>query len=89
MNFGPPELGPSGHRSNYVDDIDQSENSFALDFERYWHEAVSLKYWLAAIIALGLLFGVLVTLLATPLYQAKGRLEVSQVATDVTNLDKS
>ena len=61
--------------------------TFSLDLERYWHEAIGLKYWLAGIIALGLLFGVLVTLLATPLYQASARLEVSQVTADITNLD--
>ena len=33
------------------------------------------------------MLGVLVTLLATPLYQASARLEVSQVTADVTNLD--
>ena len=63
------------------------EGSYTLDLERYWHEAVGLKYWLAGIVALGLLFGVLITLLATPLYQASARLEVSQVTADVTSLD--
>ena len=61
--------------------------SFSIDLERYWHEAIGLKYWLAGIVALGLLLGVLITLLATPLYQASARLEVSQVTADITNLD--
>ena len=62
-------------------------DAFSLDLERYWHEAVGLKYWLAGLITLGFLIGILITLLATPLYQASARLEVSQVTADVTNLD--
>ena len=68
------------------EDVEKGELS-SIDLERYWHEAISLKYWLAAIVAIGILLGVLVTLLATPLYQASARLEVSQVTADVTNLD--
>ena len=63
------------------------DGAFALDLERYWHEALGLRFWLAGIVGVGLLLGILVTLLATPLYRASARLEVSQVATDVTNLD--
>ncbi len=86
LNFGSPELARQDDGYALVDNPD-GNGSFALDIERYWHEAVSLKYWLAGIVALGILLGVLVTLLTTPLYQASARLEVSQVTADVTNLD--
>ena len=67
-------------------DHTSESDSFSVDLERYWHEAIGLKYWLAGIVAMGLLFGVLITLLATPLYQSSARLEVSQVTADVTNI---
>ena len=73
--------------SAVIDEVDDGATSFALDLDRYWHEAISLKYWLIGIIASSALLGVLATLLATPLYLASARLEVSQVAADVTNLD--
>ena len=87
LNFASHELAGRDDRRELIDDRDSSDASFAIDLERYWHEAIGLKYWLAGIIALGLLLGILVTLLATPLYQASARLEVSQVTADVTNLD--
>ena len=87
LNFTSHELAGRDDRRELIDDRDSSDDSFAIDLERYWHEAIGLKYWLAGLIALGLLLGILVTLLATPLYQASARLEVSQVTADVTNLD--
>ena len=86
-NFAESKVDSQGS----LKDVDEagwsSHDSMILDFERYWHEALSLKYWLAGIVAIGLLLGVLVTLLATPLYQASARLEVSQITPDVTNLE--
>ena len=87
LNFASHELAGRDDRRELIDDRDFSDDSSPLDLERYWHEAIGLKYWLAGIIALGFLIGVLVTLLATPLYQASARLEVSQVTADVTNID--
>ena len=70
-----------------AENVDPVRDRLSVDVERYWHEAVSLRYWLIGIVTLGLLFGVLLTLLATPVYQATARLEVSRVTADVTNLD--
>ena len=74
------------HRQFQNEDADRREESFALDLERYWHEALGLKYWLFGIVSAGLLLGILATLLSTPLFRANARIEVSQVAADVTNL---
>ena len=46
---------------------------FELDLERYWIEARTLKFWLAGLVALGLLAGIIVTLLSTELYRASTR----------------
>lgn len=87
LNFESPEVVGRDDRREVIDGGGSSGQSAAVDLERYWHEAIGLKYWLAGIVALGLLLGILVTLLATPLYQANARLEVSRVTADVTNLD--
>ena len=87
LNLSEQERSGIDYHRRSADGLALEEGAFSSNLERYWHEALSLKYWLAGIIALGFLFGVLITLLATPLYQANARLEVSQVTADVTNLD--
>jgi capsular exopolysaccharide synthesis family protein len=87
VDFGTPGTAERDSRHQFTGDEKGNDGSFALDLERYWHEALGLKYWLAGIIALGILLGILATLLATPLYKATSRLEVSQVTADVTNLN--
>ncbi|HAU22253.1 MAG TPA: hypothetical protein DCS24_06605, partial [Erythrobacter sp.] len=63
------------------------EEGFHLDLERYWIEARSIQWWLVAILAGGLLLGLIVTLLTTELYRASARLEITQVAANVTDID--
>ncbi|WP_197458128.1 GumC family protein, partial [Erythrobacter sp. HI0077] len=87
LNFPSHDVAERDDRREPIDDRGSSNDSVAIDLERYWHEAIGLKYWLAGLITLGVLIGILITLLATPLYQASARLEVSQVTADVTNLD--
>ncbi|MEQ8771981.1 MAG: polysaccharide biosynthesis tyrosine autokinase, partial [Erythrobacter sp.] len=65
---------------------DQDE-AFALNLERYWIEALALRYWVGGIVALCLLVGLVVTLLTTPQFGATARIEVSQVAANVTDID--
>ena len=87
QNFDQATLSGQSDRQDYSTYQERAEGYFTLDLERFWHEAISLKFWLAGLVALGLLLGTLATLLAKPLYQADARLEISQVTADVTNLD--
>ena len=63
------------------------EERFHLDLERYWIEARTLRYWIAGILAVALLAGLIATLLSTELFRATARIEVSQVAANVTDID--
>ncbi len=60
---------------------------FYLVIERYLSEAQALRYWLAGLIAIALLVGLLVTLLSTELFKANSRIEVSQITSNVTAID--
>lgn len=60
---------------------------FAVELERYWAEALSIKYWLLGLLLTGLVLSVIVTLLTTPLFQAEARVEISQSVNNVTDLD--
>ena len=51
---------------------------FGLDLERFYIQALNLKYWILGILALGLLAGVVATLLATNLYRSTARIEISR-----------
>jgi len=64
-----------------------SEAAFSIDFERYLAEARSLRYWIAAILALAFIAALLATVLSTKLYRANARIEVSQLASNVTDID--
>jgi len=66
---------------------DGQDDGFALNLDRYITEAKVLWLWLAGIIAIGALTGLVATLLATPQYRANARIEVSQLAANVTALD--
>ena len=63
-----------------------SASSELLDFERLWIQALELKYWLAGIIAAGLIIGIVVTLLATEIYRASARIEISLTEENVTGV---
>ena len=65
----------------------QEDGDFRLELERYLIEALSIKFWLAGVVLLGLVFGVIVTLLSTELFRATSRIEVSQVTANVTDID--
>lgn len=57
-----------------------------LNLERYWVQALSLKYWILGLVALGLLAGLIATLLATEYFRATSRIEISQENTDITGV---
>lgn len=64
-----------------------AEEGFHIDLERYWHQALLLKYWVLGIVAFGLLAGLLVTLLSTELYRATTRIEISRTVQNVTETE--
>ena len=52
LNFASHEVAGRDDRRELIDDRDSSNVSFAIDLDRYWHEAIGLKYWLAGLIRL-------------------------------------
>ena len=56
-----------------------------LNLERYWNQALQQKYWIMGLIALGLLIGLVSTLLATEYFRATSRIEISQPNNDLTS----
>ena len=64
--------------------VQAEEEGFHLDLERYWRQALLLKFWIMGIIAAGLFAGLLVTLLSTELYRATARIEISRTVENVT-----
>jgi len=56
------------------------------DLERFWQQAINLRYVILAIIVFSLVVGLIMTLLQTPLYRSTARIEISQVESDVTNI---
>ncbi|MXO91343.1 GumC family protein [Pontixanthobacter aquaemixtae] len=56
-----------------------------LNLERYWVQALSLKFWILGLILLGLLFGLIATLLATEYFRATSRIEISRATENITN----
>jgi len=65
----------------------RNDLGFHIDLERYWIEARGLRYWLAGIIAFALLIGLVVTLISTEMFRATARIEISQIAANVTDID--
>lgn len=59
--------------------------SLDFDFERFGQQAFNLRFWLAGIVALALGIGALATVLATPLYQATARIEISKITVDLAD----
>ena len=68
---------------------DAGESSGILAFERYWRQAINSRVWIAAILGAGIVLGLLVTLLSTPLYQSTAVIEISRVTSNVTNIEES
>tara|TARA_R110000824_G_scaffold104214_6_gene247367 strand:+ start:33590 stop:35734 length:2145 start_codon:yes stop_codon:yes gene_type:complete len=56
------------------------------DLERFWQQAVNLRYVILGIIVLSLVVGLVATLLQTPLYRSTARIEISQIESDATNI---
>ncbi|WP_164089005.1 polysaccharide biosynthesis tyrosine autokinase [Sphingorhabdus sp. YGSMI21] len=56
------------------------------DLERFWQQAINLRYVILGIIVLSLVVGLIVTLLHTPLYRSTARIEISQIESDATNI---
>lgn len=56
------------------------------DLERFWQQAINLRYVILGIIVFSLVVGLVVTLLQTPLYRSTARIEISQIESDVTNI---
>ena len=64
--------------------VQAEEEGFHFDLERFWRQALLLKFWILGIIAAGLFTGLLVTLLSTELYQATARIEISRTVDNIT-----
>ncbi|MFT5329568.1 MAG: succinoglycan biosynthesis transport protein ExoP [Parasphingorhabdus sp.] len=56
------------------------------DLERFWQQALNLRYVILGVIVFSLIIGLVVTLLQTPLYRSTARIEISQIESDVTNI---
>tara|TARA_R110001606_G_scaffold314556_11_gene461348 strand:+ start:388 stop:2532 length:2145 start_codon:yes stop_codon:yes gene_type:complete len=56
------------------------------DLERFWQQALNLRYVILGIIVFSLVVGLVVTLLQTPLYRSTARIEISQIESDATNI---
>ncbi len=56
------------------------------DLERFWQQALNLRYVILGVIVISLIIGLVVTLLQTPLYRSTARIEISQIESDVTNI---
>lgn len=56
------------------------------DLERFWQQAINLRYVILGIIVFSLVVGLIMTLLQTPLYRSTARIEISQIESDVTNI---
>ena len=56
------------------------------DLERFWQQAINLRYVILGIIVFSLVVGLVVTLLQTPLYSSTARIEISQIESDATNI---
>jgi succinoglycan biosynthesis transport protein ExoP len=56
------------------------------DLERFWQQAINLRYVILGIIVFSLVVGLVMTLLQTPLYRSTARIEISQIESDVTNI---
>ena len=63
------------------------ENPFYYELERLWLQTVNLRYWLLGILALGLLGGLVVTLLSTERFRAGARIEISPSVPSATGTD--
>jgi succinoglycan biosynthesis transport protein ExoP len=56
------------------------------DLERFWQQALNLRYVILGIIVAALVVGLVMTLLQTPLYRSTARIEISQIESDATNI---
>jgi len=56
------------------------------DLERFWRQALNLRYVILGIIVFSLVVGLVITLLQTPLYRSTARIEISQIESDATNI---
>jgi len=56
------------------------------DLERFWQQAINLRYVILGILVFSLVAGLVMTLLQTPLYRSTARIEISQIDSDVTNI---
>jgi len=56
------------------------------DLERFWQQAINLRYVILGIIVFSLVAGLVMTLLQTPLYRSTARIEISQIESDATNI---
>ena len=72
------------HRAPASGPADEAEG-LHLDFERYWRQALLIKYWLLGIVVFALLASLVVTMLSTELYRATARIEISPTVENVTD----
>lgn len=56
------------------------------ELERFWQQALSLRYVILGIIVFSLVIGLVLTLLQTPQYRSTARIEISQIESEVTNI---
>ena len=66
---------------------DGGSETFGLDLERFYIQALNQRFWILGIIALGLLAGLLATLLSTELFRSTARIEISRVTANVTEAE--
>ena len=59
----------------------------AFDLERFGNRLVELRWWVAGIIALSLIAGIVATLLMTPKYEATARIEINRIDTASSGID--
>ncbi|MEE4208227.1 MAG: Wzz/FepE/Etk N-terminal domain-containing protein, partial [Parvularcula sp.] len=78
---------PRSFEPRSVTDRTNDDDAFHLDLERYWLEAQIVRVWLGVILVGCLLAALIITLLMQPIYRAEARIEVSQIAANVTDLD--
>ena len=64
-----------------------SDDGYILDFERYWVEINVLRFWLMGIFGACFFLAIAATLLTTPRYASNARIEISQIAANVTDID--
>ena len=76
----------AGHDQAAYAPVSES-GGFHLDFDRYRVQILNLKYWLLGIVALGLLLGLVLTLLSPELFRATARVEITRVVTNVTDVE--